>query len=74
MQQAKKAALSLGIEVEEPETHHDGSVHSSHGAQVPAFLPTDDKAHVLYTSNTPMKSFAHDLPVLAKGMQSTTPK
>lgn len=74
VQQVKKAALSLGIEVEEPETHHDGSVHSSHGAQVPAFLPTDDKAHVLYTSNTPMKSFAHDLPLLAKGKQSTTPK
>jgi hypothetical protein len=29
---------------------------------------------VLYTSNTPMESFAHDLPLLAKGKQSTTPR
>lgn len=68
----KAAARPLGISVEDPTKHHDGTVTSSHGGQVVAFLPTDDKAHVVYLTNTPLKTFAHDLPLLAQGKQTET--
>jgi protein SCO1/2 len=64
--EVKKAALSLGISVEDPKKHHDGTVTSDHGAQVAAFSPADDKAHVIYTSGTTTEDFARDLPLLAK--------
>ncbi|MBZ6256752.1 SCO family protein [Streptomyces olivaceus] len=66
LDKVKKAALSLGISVEEPKKHHDGTVTSDHGAQVAAFLPADDKAHVVYTAGTTSDDYAHDLPLLAK--------
>ncbi|MFF3290313.1 SCO family protein [Streptomyces sp. NPDC003023] len=66
LEKVKKAALGLGISVEDPKEHHDGTVTSDHGAQVAAFLPGDDKAHVVYTSGTTTDDFAHDLPLLAK--------
>ncbi|WP_035847065.1 SCO family protein [Kitasatospora azatica] len=68
LDKVKAAAKSLGILVEDPVVNKDGSVTSSHGAQVLAFLPSDDKAHVLYLSNTAQQVFAHDLPLLAKGV------
>ncbi|MEW1599459.1 SCO family protein [Streptomyces sp. NPDC093808] len=55
-----------GISAEESTTHHDGTVTSDHGAQVAAFLPGDDKAHVVYTSGTTTDDYARDLPLLAK--------
>ncbi|MCX4747882.1 SCO family protein [Kitasatospora sp. NBC_01287] len=64
----KAAAQSLGILVEDPVVNKDGTVTSSHGAQVLAFLPSDDKAHVLYLSDTSTATFEHDLPLLAKGV------
>ncbi|MDD9380324.1 SCO family protein [Streptomyces sp. ZAF1911] len=64
--QVKKAALGLGISVDDPKKHHDGTTTSDHGAQVAAFLPADDKAHVVYTSGTTLEDFTHDLPLLAK--------
>ncbi|MCD0482304.1 SCO family protein [Streptacidiphilus sp. ASG 303] len=64
----KAAARTLGILVEDPVVNKDGSVTSSHGAQVLAFLPSDDKAHVLYLSQSSVDVFAHDLPLLAKGV------
>lgn len=70
LEQVKKAALSLGISVEDPETHSDGTVTSDHGTQVAAFSPTDNKAHVVYTGGTTAEDFAHDLPLLAKGARS----
>lgn len=70
--QVKQAAKTLGVSVEDPNVHHDGTVTSSHGTQVLAFLPTDDKAHVLYTSGTPMDSFVKDLPLLAKGVSTAS--
>ncbi|MCX5270066.1 SCO family protein [Streptomyces virginiae] len=70
--QVKQAAKSLGVSVEDPNVHHDGTVTSSHGTQVLAFLPTDDKAHVLYTSGTPIDSFVKDLPLLAKGVSTAS--
>ncbi|MGW4898598.1 SCO family protein [Kitasatospora sp. NPDC004240] len=64
----KAAAKSLGIMIEDPVVNADGTVTSTHGAQVLAFLPTDDKAHVLYMSGTEEKTYEHDLPLLAKGV------
>ncbi|MEW2635516.1 SCO family protein [Streptomyces sp. NPDC048389] len=66
LERVKKAALSLGISVEDPKRRHDGTVTSAHGAQVAASLLADDKAHVVYTSGTTVEDFAHDLPLLAK--------
>ncbi|MFD0348594.1 copper chaperone PCu(A)C [Kitasatospora aburaviensis] len=63
----KAAAKSLGIMIEDPVVNADGTVTSTHGAQVLAFLPSDDKAHVLYLSGTEEKTYEHDLPLLAKG-------
>ncbi|MFG3051002.1 SCO family protein [Kitasatospora sp. NPDC048239] len=64
----KTAAKSLGILIEDPVTNADGTVTSTHGAQVLAFLPSDDKAHVLYLSGTEEQVYEHDLPLLAKGV------
>ncbi|MFI6847040.1 SCO family protein [Kitasatospora sp. NBC_00085] len=64
----KTAAKSLGIMIEDPVVNADGTVTSTHGAQVLAFLPSDDKAHVLYLSGTEEKTYEHDLPLLAKGV------
>ncbi|MET9397369.1 SCO family protein [Kitasatospora sp. NPDC002965] len=64
----KTAARALGIMIEDPVVNGDGTVTSTHGAQVLAFLPADDKAHVLYLSGTEEKVFEHDLPLLARGV------
>ncbi|MFJ9951452.1 SCO family protein [Kitasatospora sp. NPDC091207] len=64
----KAAAKSLGILIEDPVVNADGTVTSTHGAQVLAFLPSDDKAHVLYLSGTEEKTYEHDLPLLARGV------
>ncbi|MFD9598503.1 SCO family protein [Kitasatospora sp. NPDC059973] len=64
----KAAAKSLGILIEDPVVNADGTVTSTHGAQVLAFLPSDDKAHVLYLSGTEEKTYEHDLPLLAQGV------
>ncbi|WP_377270246.1 SCO family protein [Peterkaempfera sp. SMS 1(5)a] len=69
LEQVKRAAKPLGILVEDPVVNKDGSVTSTHGAQVLAFLPSDDKAHILYLSQSSVQVFAHDLPLLAKGVQ-----
>ncbi|MDH6119482.1 protein SCO1/2 [Kitasatospora sp. GAS204A] len=64
----KAAAQSLGILVEDPIVNKDGTVTSTHGAQVLAFQPSDDKAHVVYLSDTSTATFEHDLPLFAKGV------
>ncbi|MEV6973472.1 SCO family protein [Kitasatospora sp. NPDC093806] len=64
----KTAAKTLGILIEDPVVNGDGTVTSTHGAQVLAFLPSDDKAHLLYLSGTEVKTYEHDLPLLAKGV------
>ncbi|MFJ4189964.1 SCO family protein [Kitasatospora sp. NPDC089509] len=68
LEKVKTAAKSLGIMIEDPVVNADGTVTSTHGAQVLAFLPSDDKAHVLYMSGTEEKTYEHDLPLLAKGV------
>jgi protein SCO1/2 len=59
-----QAAKSVGVYVAAP-TQGQEPVH---GAQVLAFLPTDNKAHVLYTSGTASADYQHDLPLLIKGV------
>ncbi|MER6300264.1 SCO family protein [Kitasatospora sp. NPDC001539] len=68
LEKVKTAARSLGIMIEDPVVNPDGTVTSTHGAQVLAFLPSDDRAHVLYMSGTEEKTYEHDLPLLAKGV------
>ncbi|MBV6703192.1 SCO family protein [Kitasatospora aureofaciens] len=68
LEKVKAAAKSVGIMIEDPVVNPDGTVTSTHGAQVLAFLPSDDKAHVLYLSGTEVKTYEHDLPLLAKGV------
>jgi protein SCO1/2 len=58
------AAKSVGVYVAAPVKGQE----PVHGAQTLAFLPTDDKAHVLYTSGTTTAVFQHDLPLLIKGV------
>lgn len=56
------AARSVGVGIDRPVKEKDGSVTVTHGAEVLAFWPKDDKAHVLYMSGTTSKQYAHDLP------------
>ncbi|WP_042383159.1 SCO family protein [Streptacidiphilus melanogenes] len=58
------AAKSVGVYVAAPVKGQE----PVHGAQTLAFSPTDDKAHVLYTSGTTTAVFEHDLPLLIKGV------
>ena len=45
----------------------DGSVTVSHGAEVLAFSPKDDKAHLLFPSGTSEATYTADLPTIAEG-------
>ncbi len=60
-------ARSLGVSLEPPVVEENGDIVSTHGDQVLAFLPEDDKAHVLYTSDVPVEVYEEDLPKLAEG-------
>ncbi|MFD9130082.1 SCO family protein, partial [Kitasatospora sp. NPDC059571] len=64
----KTAARPLGVVVQDPVVNPDGTVTSAHGAQVLAFLPQDDKAHLLYLGNSSVDTYAHDLALFAKGV------
>ncbi len=68
LEKVKAAAKPLGVMVEDPVVNKDGTVTSTHGAQVLAYLPSDDKAHLLYLSNSSVDTYAHDLALLAKGV------
>ncbi|GAA2133905.1 SCO family protein [Kitasatospora kazusensis] len=68
LEKVKAAAKTLGVMVEDPVVNKDGTVTSTHGAQVLAYLPGDDKAHLLYLSNSSVDTYAHDLALLAKGV------
>ncbi|MDJ0342077.1 SCO family protein [Streptomyces sp. H10-C2] len=60
------AAKSVGIGIDKPVKEKDGSITVTHGAEVLAFWPKDDKAHVLYMSGTTSDEFAADLPKIIK--------
>ena len=61
------AARSLGVSLEPPEVDEDGDVVSSHGTQVLAFSPKDDRAHVVYSKDVSAETYARDLPTLIRG-------
>ncbi|MFD0529346.1 SCO family protein [Kitasatospora arboriphila] len=65
--EVKTAARTVGVAVQDPVVNADGSVTSAHGAQVLAFLPSDDKAHVLWMGSSTVETYSHDLALLAKG-------
>ncbi|MET9219078.1 SCO family protein [Streptomyces sp. NPDC003300] len=60
------AARSVGVGIDPPVKEKDGSVTVTHGAEVLAFWPKDDKAHVLYMSGTTAGQFAADLPKIVR--------
>ncbi|MEU4091180.1 SCO family protein [Streptomyces sp. NPDC026673] len=60
-------ARALGVDVEKPVKEKDGSITVTHGAQVIAYSPKDDKAHALYMSGTTSEEFAADLPKIIAG-------
>jgi protein SCO1/2 len=61
------AARSVGVHLEEPYEEADGTVVSTHGSQVIAFLPDDDRGRVLYTEGVTADTFIRDLPGLIEG-------
>ncbi len=61
-----KAAQSVGVFVAAPKAGQE----PVHGAEVLGFLPSDNKAHVLYTSGVPWQDFAHDLPLMIRSVTS----
>lgn len=60
------AGRSLGVDVEPPVKEKDGSISVTHGGQVLAFWPKDDKAHVLYMQGTTAAEFQHGLPKIIR--------
>jgi protein SCO1 len=60
------AARSVGVGIDPPVKEKDGSVTVTHGAEVLAFWPKDDKGHVLYMSGTTAEQYEHDLPKLIR--------
>jgi protein SCO1 len=60
------AARSVGVGISPPVKEKDGSVTVTHGAEVLAFWPKDDKAHVLYMSGVSAAQYAHDLPKIIR--------
>ncbi|MFF0725135.1 SCO family protein [Streptomyces sp. NPDC004134] len=61
------AARSIGVHLEKPVKEKDGSITVSHGAEVLAYSPKDDKAHVLYLAGVTAEQYAKDMPKLVKG-------
>ncbi|NLU76264.1 SCO family protein [Streptomyces sp. HNM0575] len=61
-------ARTVGVSIEPSYKKKNGDVVSTHGAQLLAFSPKDDKAHVLYTQgNTTPEILEKELPAIIKG-------
>ncbi|WP_405583983.1 SCO family protein [Streptomyces sp. NBC_01190] len=60
------AARTVGVGIDPPVKEKDGSVTVTHGAEVLAFWPKDNKGHVLYMSGTTAEQFQHDLPKIIR--------
>ncbi|WP_433890771.1 SCO family protein [Streptomyces sp. CA-111067] len=60
------AARSVGVGLDKPKKEDDGSVTVTHGAEVLAFWPKDDKGHVLYMAGTTAQQYAKDLPKIIR--------
>jgi protein SCO1/2 len=61
------AARTVGVHIDKPVKEKDGSVTVSHGSEVLAFSPKDDKAHVIYLAGVTAEEYAKDLPALIDG-------
>lgn len=60
-------ARSIGIGIDPATTNKDGTVSSTHGAQVIAFSPKTDGGYLLYGDDTSSDDYAKDLPKIIKG-------
>jgi protein SCO1 len=61
-------ARTVGVGIEPSYKKKSGDVVSTHGSQLLAFSPKDDKAHVLYTEgNTAPQILQKELPKIIKG-------
>ena len=61
-------ARTLGVSIEPSYKKKNGDIVSTHGAQLLAFSPKDDKAHVLYTEgNATPEVLEKELPALIEG-------
>lgn len=58
------AINSMGIDVQDPQVRDDGAILVEHGAQVLAFTPPDNKAHLLWTSGTSVAEYREDIQTL----------
>ncbi|MDB1086185.1 SCO family protein [Streptomyces sp. ACA25] len=63
----QEGARSVGVHLDEAYEDEDGHIISTHGTQVLAFLPGDDRAHVLYNKDATVETFERDLPLLIAG-------
>jgi protein SCO1 len=64
----RAGARTVGVSIEPSYKKKNGDVVSTHGAQLLAFSPKDDKAHVLYTEgNTTPEILEKELPEIIKG-------
>jgi protein SCO1 len=61
------AAKSLGIGIDPPVKEKDGTIVSTHGAEVIAFSPKTNGGYLLYGDNTSSDQYARDLPAILKG-------
>lgn len=61
-------ARTVGVSIEPSYKKKNGDVVSTHGAQLLAFSPKDDKAHVIYTEgNSTPQILKKELPDIIKG-------
>ncbi|GAA2611390.1 SCO family protein [Streptomyces axinellae] len=64
----RAGARSVGVSLEPSYKKKNGDIVSTHGAQLLAFSPKDDKAHVLYTEgNATPEILEKELPKIIKG-------
>jgi protein SCO1/2 len=64
----RAGARTVGVSIEPSYKKKNGDIVSTHGAQLLAFSPKDDKAHVLYTEgNSTPEILEKELPAIIKG-------
>jgi len=61
------AARQIGIGVDPPVKEKDGSIVSTHGAEVIAFSPKTNGGYLLYDDTATAKDYSKDLPKILKG-------
>ncbi|GAA1928602.1 SCO family protein [Streptomyces sodiiphilus] len=66
-EEIQAAARSVGVHIDAPYEDDNGGIVSTHGSSLLAFLPGDDKGHVLYTEDTPVETYEADLPKIIAG-------